>query len=90
MSVAPDPPQTAMLHLIVRRPLEGLTDALFEVAEARSLWPGAGFSATEDPTAQRCELTATVANLDVPLDEVVDLWREILDRAASDQPIVGV
>ena len=83
VTVVPDPPQTAMFHAIVRRPLEELNATVLDLARETGTWPGAWFSATEDPAAQRCEVTVTVPNLDVSLDELVSLWSELLSRAGS-------
>jgi threonine aldolase len=82
VTVVPDPPQTAMFHVIVRRPLEGLKLAALELARESGTWPGAWFVATEDPDVQRCEVTVTIANLDVSIDDLVSLWSELLRRAA--------
>ena len=82
VTVVPDPPQAAMFHAIVRRPLEELNRAALDLARETQTWPGAWFGATEDPDAQRCEVSVTPDNLDVPLDELVSLWAELLSRAA--------
>ena len=83
VSIAPDPPQTAMFHAFVRRPLEQLRDAQVALGREARTWPASDFSATEDPAVQRCELTVTPANLEVPVEEVAALWRELIARAAS-------
>ena len=83
VTVVPDPPQAAMLHVIVRRPLEALNDAVYEVTRESRIWFSSEFSATGDPGSQRCELSLTAANLAVPIDEVVELWSELLERAAD-------
>jgi threonine aldolase len=83
LTVLPDPPQTAMLHVIVHRPLDALNDALYELTQESATWLSGEFRATGDPHAQRCELSVTAANLAVPIDETVELWSELLRRAAS-------
>jgi hypothetical protein len=87
VTVVPDPPQVAMLHVIVRRPLEALNDAVYEVTRQSGIWLSSQFRATEDPGSQRCELSVSAANLRVPIDEVVELWSELLRRAADAQLI---
>ena len=83
VAVVPDPPQAAMLHVIVRRPLEALNDAVYELTRESGIWLSSEFSATGDPGSQRCELSVTAANLAVPIDEVVECWSELLRRAAG-------
>ena len=83
VTVVPDPPQGAMLHAIVRRPLEALNEAVFELTRESRTWFAGEFEATEDPGSQRCELSVAVANLDVAVDGVVELWRELLRRSAG-------
>jgi threonine aldolase len=83
VTIVPSPPQAAMFHALVRRPLEQLNAAVLELARETRTWPGARFVATEDPDVQRCELSLTPANLDVPVDEAVALWSELLSRTAS-------
>jgi len=83
VTVVPDPPQAAMLHLIVRRQLEALNDTVFELTRESGIWLSGEFTATGDPGSQRCELSVTAANLAVPIDEVVELWSELLRRTAD-------
>jgi hypothetical protein len=72
-----------MFHVIVRRPLEALNRASLDVARETGTWTGAWFSATDDPAAHRCEVSVSAANLEVPLDELVALWSELLSRASA-------
>ncbi len=72
-----------MLHVIVRRPLEALNDAVYELIRESRIWLSSEFSATGDPGSQRCELSLTVANLAVRIDEVVELWSQLLERVAD-------
>lgn len=81
VTTVPRPPQTAMFHLLVRRPLDALNDAVLAVAEESGTWVGTEFSATGDPERQRAELAFSPANLDVPVSDVLGLWQEILGRA---------
>ncbi len=82
VTTLPSPPQTTMFHVLVRRPLEALNDAVLDVSEESRTWAASEFSATNDPGCQRAELGLSQANLAVPVEELVDLWREILSRAA--------
>jgi threonine aldolase len=82
VSVVPDPPQTAMFHLLVRRPFERLREASLDLAEERKVWLGT-FHETADPEVQRCELTITEASFDVPTAEARELWHALLERAAT-------
>lgn len=83
VSIVPNPPQTAMFHALVRRPLEPLRKATLEVARETKVWVGAHAEATADPDVQRVELTVAEASFDVPVDEAARLWSEVLARAAN-------
>ena len=83
VTVVPDPPQAAMLHVIVRRPLERLNDALYALTRESRTWLSGRFNATEDPGSQRCELWVAATNLAVPIDEVLELWSELLRRTPN-------
>lgn len=83
VTIVPDPPQAAMLHVIVRRPLARLNDALYELTRESRTWLSSQFGSTGDPGSQRCELSVAPANLDVPIDELLELWSELLRRAAD-------
>jgi threonine aldolase len=78
LEIVPDPPQTAMFHLHVRRPLEPLNEAALEIAERTKTFIG-HFAATEVPSVQMTELTFGPASLDLPVDEARDLYAELLD-----------
>jgi threonine aldolase len=86
VTTVPRPPQAAMFHLLVRRPLDALNDAVFAVAEESGTWIGGELSPTDDPDCQRAEVSLSPENLALPVDDVVSLWREILRRA---QPASG-
>jgi threonine aldolase len=81
VSVVPDPPQVAMLHLHARRPLERLQEAALDVTEERGVWTGRSWTPTEDPAVQRTELWIGEDALEVPPDEAAELYRELLERA---------
>jgi threonine aldolase len=83
VSVVPDPPQVAMLHVHVRRPLDRLQEAAFDVSEEHGVWVGRSWTPTEDPAVQRSELWIGEDALDVPPEEAATLYREVLERAAG-------
>lgn len=80
LSVVPDPPQTAMLHVLARRPLEALREATFDLSEETGVWFAGDWQETADPATQRLELSLGEASFDIPLDEVRTLWLELLAR----------
>jgi threonine aldolase len=82
VSVLPDPPHTAMLHVLARRPLEALRDAFLDIAEETRVWAGELWGATPDPAVQRAELAIGEASFAVGHDELAALWRDALARAA--------
>jgi threonine aldolase len=86
LSVVPDPPQAALLHVHVRRPLAALKDASLEVAERTRTWVAGNWGATEDPAVQATELAIGLPALEVSPDEVASLYAEVLDAAAAGRP----
>jgi hypothetical protein len=78
VSVVPDPPQAAMLHVHVRRPLAALKEAALELAERTGVWFAGGWAPTEDPAVQRAELSIGVPALDVAPEEAAALYSELL------------
>ena len=83
VSVVPDPPQVAMLHVHVRRPLEPLKDAALEVAARTGVWFAGSWAPTEDPAVQRTELSIGLPALDVPPDRVAALYGELLGASSA-------
>jgi threonine aldolase len=86
LTIVPSPPHGAMFHVIARRPLARLEEATLDLAEETKTWTGGSWAATDDPDAQRCELTVTEATFAVGLDEAAELWRELLTRARPSEP----
>jgi threonine aldolase len=82
VSVLPDPPQTAMLHVLVRRPFEALREASLDLAEETKVWLGS-WKPTDDPQVQRSELSVTEATFAVSPAEARELWRTLLARSSS-------
>ena len=76
--VVPDPPQTTMFHVHVRRPLEALDDKALELAERTKTWFAGGWQRTEDPAVQKTELSLGVLALDVDPAEVAALYTELV------------
>jgi threonine aldolase len=54
--VVPDPPQTPMMHLLLRTTAAGFGDAVRRVARDQGVWTWAQSAATGDPAIQRVEL----------------------------------
>jgi threonine aldolase len=87
VEVVPDPPQVAMLHVFVRGELERVNDALFEIAKERRTLPAPPFVSTPLPNLQRAEIGIGAPSLDVPTDEIAELYAEIVSRAAGAAPL---
>ena len=83
VSVIPDPPQVAMLHVAVRGELERVEDALFALAEERRTLIAPGFVRTGLPDVQRTELGIGAPSLEVPTSEIAELYAELVSRAAA-------
>jgi threonine aldolase len=90
VEVVPNPPQSAMFHVYVQRPLEPLQEAARDQANRSRTFLGF-FRPTETPEVQRVELTIGVASLEVSVDEARTLWKELLSAsnvstAAAESP----
>jgi threonine aldolase len=81
VEIVPNPPQTAMFHLLVHRELEPLNAAALDIADRTKTFIG-HFAATEVPGVQRTELTVGAASLDVAVDEARELYGELLSASA--------
>jgi threonine aldolase len=81
VAIVPDPPQTAMFHVLVRRPLEPLRTAALTLADETKVWLAA-FKSTSDPGVQMAELTITEASYAVAPAEARSLWQRLLDESA--------
>jgi threonine aldolase len=83
VTVVPDPPQAAMLHVAVRGEPERVNDALFELAKERRTLIAPGFVRTTLPNVQRAELGIGAPSLEVPTKEIAELYAELVSRAAG-------
>jgi threonine aldolase len=81
VEVVPDPPQVAMLHVFVRAELDRVRDALLDIAEERQTLIAGWFFPTQLPSVQVTELAIGPSTLDVPTDEIAELYAELLSRA---------
>jgi hypothetical protein len=83
VDVVPDPPQVAMLHVFVRGELERVRDALFEIADERRTLIAGYFAPTAMPNVQMTELGIGAPSLEVPTDEIAELYAELVSRASA-------
>lgn len=83
VDVVPDPPQVAMLHVHVRGELERVRDALFEIAKERRTLIAGYFAPTAVPAVQMTELGMGAASLEVPTEEIAELYAELVSRASA-------
>jgi threonine aldolase len=81
VAILPDPPQTAMFHVLVSRELEPLNEAALDIAERTKTYVGY-FFATEVPGVQITEVTVDAGSFEVAPDEVRDLYRELLSTSS--------
>jgi threonine aldolase len=79
--VVPDPPQTAMFHVRVRRPLDAIRTAALDVAEETGTWIGAHLNATDDEAVQSGELVVGEPSFELEVAEVRALWADVLSRS---------
>ena len=80
VEIVPNPPQTAMFHLLVRRELEPLNVAALDIADRTKTFIG-HFAATQVPGVQTTELTIGAASFEVSVDEARKLYSELLSAS---------
>jgi hypothetical protein len=83
VEIVPDPPQVAMLHVFVRGELDRVRDAALDIAEERQTLIAGWFAPTQLPEVQVTELAIGSSTLDVPTEEIAQLFAELVSRAAS-------
>ena len=81
IEVVPDPPQVAMFHVFVRGDLERLRDALLDIAKERKTLIAGWFFPTPLASVQRAELAIGASTLEIPADEIAELYAELITRA---------
>jgi threonine aldolase len=81
IDVVPDPPQVAMLHVLLRGDLERLRDAVLDIAEERQILIAGWLAPTPVPDVQATELGVGASTLEVPTDEIAELYAELVMRA---------
>jgi threonine aldolase len=84
LEVVPDPPQTAVFHVLLRGDRERLNDAAVTVAEERRTFLFGDVRATTSPSWQRHEVMVGDVTLGLEPNEAAELYAEILARAARD------
>ena len=82
VAIVPDPPQTPMLHLLLRTTAEDFTAAARRLATEQGLWTWPAVRSTPDPDTQRVELAVGDATLALRPGEV----REIIRSLVPGQP----
>jgi threonine aldolase len=78
VTVIPDPPQTPMLHLLLRTTAEDFTVAARRLATEQRVWTWPAAMSTPDPGTQRVELAVGDATLALQPGEVRDFIRALL------------
>jgi len=78
VTIIPDPPQTPMLHLLLRTTAEDFTAASRRLATEQGVWTWPAAMATPDPGTQRVELAVGDATLALKPGEVRDFIRALL------------
>jgi threonine aldolase len=83
VAVVPDPPQVAMLHVAVRGEHDRVNDELLEIAKERRTLIASRFGRTPLSNVQRAELGIGAPSLEVPTEEIAELYAELVSRAAT-------
>ncbi len=72
VAVLPDPPQSPMLHLLLRTTPEAFVEAARRLAVEQSLWTWPKAGTTGDPAVQRVELSTGDATMGLTPEQVRD------------------
>jgi threonine aldolase len=78
VTIVPDPPQTPMLHLLLRTTAEDFTAAARRLATEQGLWTWPAAMGTPDPGTQRVELAVGDATLALRPGEVREIIGSLL------------
>ena len=78
VTIVPDPPQTPMLHLLLRTTAEDFTAAARRLATEQGLWTWPAAMGTPDPGTQRVELAVGDATLALRPGEVREIIGNLL------------
>jgi threonine aldolase len=78
VTIVPDPPQTPMLHLLLRTTAEDFTAAARRLATEQGLWTWPTAMGTPDPGTQRVELAVGDATLALRPGEVREIIGNLL------------
>ena len=70
VTVVPDPPQTPMLHLLLRTSPEAFASATRALAAEHGLWTWEKAMTTGDPAVQRVEFSVGDATMELSIDEI--------------------
>ena len=78
VAVVPDPPQTPMLHLLLRTSADAFTSAARALIEQEGLWTWPASSPTDDPAVRVVELSVGDATLAMSPAQVRDVVARLL------------
>jgi threonine aldolase len=81
LEIVPDPPQTPMLHVLLRGDRERLLDAALDVAEEQGVFLFGHLASTTSPRRHRFELPVGAGTLELADDEVRALLSATLERS---------
>jgi threonine aldolase len=81
LEVVPDPPQAAMMHVLLRGDPERLVDAALDVAEERGVYLFGALSPSTSPSWHVFEIPVGPATLEIRDDEACALLVEVLTRS---------
>jgi threonine aldolase len=83
VTVVPDPPQTPMMHLLLRVTTDGYAAAARRLAEERGIWIVPACMTTTDPAVQRIELSVGDATLGFEPAEAAEILAGITGHEAA-------
>jgi threonine aldolase len=83
IDVVPDPPQTPLMHVLIRGDAERLAEAALDLAEERRTWLFGRLRPTGAPGVHRHELYVGDPAVEIPTEEIAALYAEVVERAAT-------
>jgi threonine aldolase len=82
VTVIPDPPQTPMMHLLLRATGDGYAEAARRLAGERGIWAWRPSMPTADPAVQRVEFSVGDATLEFEPAEVAEVFSALTGAGA--------
>lgn len=83
IEIAPNPPQSNMMHVFLRGDKDRLEAAALDIAREQGLWLFKALAPSSLPSHYRLELTVGDATMELSEDEIAAAFQSLLERASA-------